>query len=183
MLMKNMLGNTKTLAKATGLLAAVAISLLYAGAGSALTEQGMDWGDPIPGHCAVEDPGNWITEDGGCKDVATGVVFSYWSVNNPDGYPTFMTQDLAIEYCSQLNEGGFSDWALPSKDVLVAAGLNGAHGHLNFDTYNHDFVSSSKQGKKFVWFVWLYNGASITVSAASTTTVVCARNLPPEKKK
>jgi hypothetical protein len=171
---RKMIRSAGNVFKALGLLFAVAASLIYAGVGSALNAPTPDWGDPIPGHCAYEDPGFWVTADGGCKDVATGIVYSYWSVGNPYGYPDYMTHAEATDYCEGLVEGGFDDWILPSKDTLVEAAQNGAHGHLDFDTYTWWFMSSTAK-KKTVWIVRLYNASATQVGIGSTMHVVCVR--------
>ncbi len=48
-----------------------------------------------------------------CKDKDTGYT---WSAHAPKD----MDWDSAMTYCDKLTEGGYSDWTLPSKDVLLS---------------------------------------------------------------
>ena len=176
MTMKKSFPNNAFVIKSIGLTTAVVLSLFYAGAGSALSVPDLDPGDPIPGHCAFEDPDFWVTEDGGCKDVNTGVVYSWHAMG-------VMVQQDAINYCEGLSEAGYDDWKLPSKDILLEAADNGAHGHLNFDTYDMLFWSSSTRGKAAGAIVWLYSSDYSWVGQGSYMYALCARNLPTKKPK
>lgn len=47
-----------------------------------------------------------------CKDRDTGYIWSSLARNDMDW-------NSAISYCNNLTEGGYSDWSLPPKDVLL----------------------------------------------------------------
>ncbi len=147
--------------------------------GSTLSGKNLDLRDPIPGHCAYEDPGFWVTEDGGCKDVATGAVYSWWNLDYSGGVG--MSQAEAIAWCDQLVQAGFKDWELPKKEILIASAENGAKEHLNLD-HNGTYMTASSQGKKFPFVVSLRYARAYAVGPGSTDVAFCGRNLPPDKK-
>lgn len=67
-------------------------------------------GIPIPGskNLPVSDV---IPCARGCTDPATGYI---WSAVAPQD----MTWDNAIKYCENLTEDGYSDWKLPTRNIL-----------------------------------------------------------------
>lgn len=79
--------------------------------------------------CLIED-GNFASVEGGCKDLKTGRV---WSKNAgaPDRTRSFYTYAPAVSYCSNLVEGGYDDWRLPTRDELVRVADNGAGTYLD----------------------------------------------------
>lgn len=73
-----------------------------------------------PGACAFEDAG-WVTADGGCKDLAAGLV---WSASYDELYGASLPWSMANAYCNNLTEGGFSDWRLPRPAEIQTAFLH-----------------------------------------------------------
>jgi hypothetical protein len=68
--------------------------------------------------CAVETT-RFRSAYGGCHDTVTNLVWSSNTSNPARNKGTFSTQG-ATTYASDLVEGGYSDWRLPSKNELVA---------------------------------------------------------------
>lgn len=60
--------------------------------------------------CASETP-YFRSGEGGCKHLSTGLV---WSAKAP----TPLTHEYAVSYCSDLKEGLYDDWRLPSAEEL-----------------------------------------------------------------
>ena len=72
-----------------------------------------------PGACAVED-NDFRTEDGGCKDLQTGIVWSAYSLSlNP---PMTFTWEEAIAYCDDLVEGGPTTTPVSSRSTSPIRG-------------------------------------------------------------
>ena len=76
-----------------------------------------------PGDCVAPDDSSFASLDGGCKDLATGRVWS----GQPD---TQWSLESANSYCISLVEGGQSDWRLPTVDELRAVYGHGGLTHL-----------------------------------------------------
>jgi len=102
----------------------------------------------------VTDGGGWLTTDGGCKDISSGMVWSaisagtynwhqaVWNQAAPgstspdvqdegrttDNDPGFsnMTDSNSQAYCHDLVESGYSDWLLPRESWFNTANASGA---------------------------------------------------------
>jgi len=74
-----------------------------------------------PGACTVNDA-SFTTADGGCKDLATGAV---WSAEVPLGNYAF-----AESYCADLVEGGFDDWRIATLSEMAEFCADGAYTHV-----------------------------------------------------
>lgn len=74
-----------------------------------------------PGACILEDTA-FMTAEGGCKDLATGAV---WSAEAPIGNYAF-----AEAYCADLVEGGFDDWRIPTLTEMQEFCADGAYTHV-----------------------------------------------------
>lgn len=148
-----------------------------------------------PGACKINDA-TFITADGGCKDISTGLIWSSLGpyINDwyrvvwdslktgaliPDvddyGRGSDYSEDLTdtpcgsycdddsnaqsdvISYCKSLNEGGRTDWRMPTKAELQYVGANGANNHLagNKTLY---YWSSSSVGNGYAYAVRLSDG-------------------------
>jgi hypothetical protein len=107
-----------------------------------------------PGDCLVEDA-NWMSVDGGCKDMTTGRVWSAaYSAEYHEIWPNFYE---AQTICSDLVEGGYSDWRTPTLDELKAGYANGATGHINDGSPSGGKWSStygSKSKKTAYYFIF-----------------------------
>jgi hypothetical protein len=105
----------------------------------------MNWGacEPlIAGSfgCGIED-GQFVTADGGCKDLATGRVWS-----DRLGQNTYFDAEDDIE---ALTQGGFGDWRMPSESELLEWIANGGPGHMS-PPYMQDVYSTHRTGN------WVY---------------------------
>src|SRR5437867_2555256 len=96
-----------------------------------------------PGDCIVPDDAAFASVDGGCKDLATGRV---WSLQ-PDTNWSF---DNASKYCGDLVEGGQTDWRMPTIDELKAVYAHGGSSHLRLTQLTPaNWSSSSIPGKNY----------------------------------
>jgi hypothetical protein len=89
------------------------------------------------------------------------------------------TAGLAARLCSDLVQGGYSDWYLPSKDELSKLALNRAA--IGGFTQNW-YWSSTKQPEnepqfpgKYAWYVSFYNSEAGTINNHFTTTTNAVR--------
>jgi len=128
-----------------------------------------------PGDCVLEGSG-WSSTGGGCRDLATGGVV--WSRNALDQTGAYRTFQSAGAYCSDLVEGGFGDWRVPTKDELISASGHDAVHHLAGSTIpTHAFWSSTARGgKNYAYVVQFNDGIARLVTQNSWTDVSCVRN-------
>lgn len=104
-------------------------------------------------HCKTEDNGFFRTEDGGCKDLATGLVWSL-AIDNWD-WP------LTNEIGQNLEEGGFTDWRLPTIEEMQTAHAHGAPTHFDPGVVGIHMWSSETRGNKWAWKVVLMGDGSV----------------------
>ena len=71
----------------------------------------------FPGKCLAESA-IFKSAAGGCQFQESGLVFSLKS--NFNGVFKGVTKEAAVAYCDILNEGGYSDWTLPTQDQLFS---------------------------------------------------------------
>lgn len=116
--------------------------------------------------CIVNDAA-WTTADGGCKDLATGLV---WSLAAPGS----VSWDYARNYGANLVEGGFDDWRMPTEAELQAAWANGAPTHLAYP--GPAIWSTRTQGRWAYWVGLTSDGLSHRTLKASALTGVFVRN-------
>jgi hypothetical protein len=120
--------------------------------------------------CSV-DGGNFVSTEGGCKDTATGRV---WSTGYTDNTGIHNEQPALVSYCSNLTEGGKSDWRLPSQNELVKVAADGAGAHLNVtDIGAYNWSSDTKGPWGFA--VRLDTGAVFKTPKTSNFDGVCVR--------
>ena len=140
--------------------------------------------------CKIEDATRFVTVDGGCKDVKTGRVWSRNAVS-PERGGSFWTFTGAKNLCSNLVEGGYDDWRLPTYTELKTVSANGAGTYLDVfwtvdgsggPPYQYDFSkwsSTTVKGGKFAYVVALGSGAvqsaGWATNGASWADVVCVR--------
>jgi len=77
--------------------------------------------------CAVED-GAFATADGGCKDLATDLVWSSQNMGVTGGGVSLGNAEQAI---ADSSEGGFSDWRMPTAEEMQTVAANGSMTHFN----------------------------------------------------
>jgi hypothetical protein len=97
------------------------------------------------------------TEDGGCKDLRTGLVWSLEAFGS-------VTWGYARDYGDNLVEGGFHDWRQPTVDELSTAFLNGAPTHFAYPVgglNNIEFWSSENTGKRWAMTVELMSDGEV----------------------
>lgn len=94
--------------------------------------------------CLIDDEA-FATANGGCHDLATGLVWSRKKVGICCGGWSW---ESAVQFCEDADEGGYTDWLLPTLEALETVHANGAPTHFNWpDTSpGSSFWSSKKQG-------------------------------------
>jgi hypothetical protein len=127
---------------------------------------------PFKHNCLIDDDA-FVTADGGCKQLATGLSWSFispvkmqwqeavWDSQNPpgnappDGNDHGRTEDYdgagvdpldqsIVNYCHSLVEGGFADWRLPALNELRDAYALGEGAATHFSfDTNKEFWSST----------------------------------------
>ncbi|MBR4531399.1 DUF1566 domain-containing protein [bacterium] len=111
-----------------------------------------------------------------CFDSATGLV---WSGKAPERIRWID----AVDYCKNLNEGGFSDWRLPSIAVLTTLvqncyNSNGCTGDTDgkYSKFGDIvFLWSSSGGSSEAQGVYFYNAASQSKSVDESFDARCVR--------
>jgi hypothetical protein len=98
---------------------------------------------PLIHACVLEDE-FFVTADGGCKDLRTGLV---WSLQVPGA----VSWDYTRDYGENLVEGGFDDWRMPTVEELETAFANGAPTHFVYHTGDFLFWSSEHRGSRWAW--------------------------------
>lgn len=145
-------------------------------------------GQSLPGACLINDS-QFRTQDGGCKDQSTNLVWSSVSSNRmnwndiiwdsqfpgasaPDaddygrtndyteGQVSYFPTTTSSSYCKNLIQGGYSDWRLPTSAELSAAYGRSARDYLR-TVMNESYHSSSSQNS--------WNGAAaVNLSSGAT---------------
>lgn len=122
-----------------------------------------------PNDCFLNDA-LWNSEEGGCRDLTTGLVWSEDSII----LGMQNTWDGAQLYCQTLEEGGYDDWFLPSKDQMLEGAANGAAAH--FTMIDGIAWSSTPKGNNRAWAVNMVQGFADTDFKASTRNCRCVRD-------
>ena len=138
-------------------------------AGLLLTQAGFRW-EGNPGDCAVEGAG-WTSTNGGCQDP-TGRV---WAASRMGQGGPQATYSASKTYCSNLVEGGYSDWRLPSKAEFQNAVANSAAAHLNLPDQGWGRWLSETKGKQWGYFGVFQDGTIHQTLQTSTLDVMCVR--------
>ncbi|TDJ55177.1 MAG: DUF1566 domain-containing protein [Planctomycetota bacterium] len=103
--------------------------------------------------CAVEDD-SFATADGGCKDMATGLVWGVIGINR--NWPT------SVDLIADSVEAGFTDWRMPTRNEWLEVINNGAANHFGSGhavTGGARYWSSTTQGNR-AWSVVIATGES-----------------------
>lgn len=116
--------------------------------------------------CLIDD-GGWVTADGGCTDVTTGLV---WSLAAPGS----VDWNYAQNYGANLVEGGYSDWRMPTEAELQGAWANGAPTHLAYP--GPAIWSTRTQGRYAYWVGLCTDGRSHRTLKGSYLTGVFVRD-------
>jgi hypothetical protein len=147
------------------------------------------------GACALEEPG-WATVtslDGtssDCQDQATGLVWSSSAIGRTGHGWSY---DYAVTGCSNLEEGGFSNWRLPTIQEIQAAAGHGAITHVSITWTNVDdpnnplpytargiFARESKGNKAYI--AHLDDGTYFQIDKRRWTTDFDAVGRRPEQQ-
>jgi hypothetical protein len=124
----------------------------------------------VPGTCTINDE-HFATLEGGCTDLNTGITYS--AVNYyPDAGSTNLTFSGASSFCSNLDQGGFTDWRLPTLAEIEATGDNNlAAGHgdhfadlpgtgLPFESGVGKWTSTTDKSKRYGYWGRLNGGTT-----------------------
>jgi hypothetical protein len=125
-----------------------------------------------PADCLVNDSA-FTTAEGGCLDLATGVVWGTYSQFGTSA--SALTWTNAMAYCDGLAEGGYSDWYLPSKAQMLEAFAHGSASHLNVIAGFWPWSSTTK-GSQRAWIVSLTDGTARDVLKGSILSFICVRD-------
>lgn len=129
---------------------------------------GLEFMVVAPGDCILDDT-LFNSEEGGCRDLTTGLVWSTQSLQ----FGIQSTWEGAKTYCEDLVEGGYDDWFLPSRDELQEVFANGSATHMNLMTNSN--WSSTRRGNTRAWLVNLTDGNTWVDLIGSTRNCICAR--------
>jgi len=105
--------------------------------------------------CALPDDSAFATADGGCKDLATGLVWSTSGMGNGGNWRWNLAKDLI----DTSTEAGFGDWRMPSLDEWLDVIANGAATHFGggYSIGPVRYWSSTTRGNK-AWNVSIGTG-------------------------
>lgn len=120
-----------------------------------------------PGSCLQADDANFASIGGGCKDLRTGRVWS----GQMYGLGTW---PYAKDYCSNLVEGGQSDWRLPTKDELVTLHNDGGASYVNIWPTASIWSSTGAKGGGY-YTVVISTGFVGSATRSSGMGVACVR--------
>jgi hypothetical protein len=170
--------------------------------------------------CLIED-GFFQSADGGCKEMASGLVWSTISTSTMTWYAAVWDSLLAgstaidaddasrgndysesaaedcnlggylscdnstntyqsgsiniVSYCKNLNEGGKTDWRLPTRTEINSAYSAGAPSHLTGSLNQYFWVSSGYPGNPYSYMVNLSTGVNSYDSRVNPYRVICVR--------
>jgi len=122
--------------------------------------------------CKID--GRFVSTDGGCKDVNTGVVWSRQGVGAL--YTKQFTFSQATDYCAISEEAGLEDWRLPNIQELVQLSEFGGEQYLQLEDMNGFFWSSTAlPNSPESLALNLANGDSGSISQTNEQFVLCVR--------
>ncbi len=76
---------------------------------------------------------DFVTEDGGCKDLDTGLVWSSDTYSAGSGTSSRLnSEELCDDLIAAPEGGGYTDWRLPTLGEMESAIANGLNDHLDF---------------------------------------------------
>ena len=130
--------------------------------------------DP-PGACRINDA-NFVTADGGCKDLRTGLVWSS-EVVGVDWWVTWKYANSTV--VPNLREGGYADWRMPTKDELLTLASHNPGPYINwsYDYYGggRTHWSSTKAPGGSHYHVDLEAPAAYPGNQWTATKLLCVR--------
>ena len=121
--------------------------------------------------CVIEDSA-FVTAQGGCLDLATGLVWGRSTHDSHGGEIT--TWQSTVTYCDSLVEGGFDDWFLPSRNQALEVVAHGSATHLNVVPNFYWWTSTTKGGQR-AWAVDLFGGRVTDMLRGSLLPHICVR--------
>jgi hypothetical protein len=130
-----------------------------------------------PADCLLNDSA-FTTAQGGCLDLATGLVWGASSLSF-EGAAALSNWQGAMAYCDTLVEGGFSDWFLPTRNQALEVVAHGSATHLNLGTSGPGFLwwTSTTKGGQRAWAVDLWDGVRVQdILNGSSVPYMCVRS-------
>lgn len=143
----------------------------------------------VSGQCLVDDT-LFTTADGGCKDLATGLVWAAdTSAAQTSGNGVY-GNSVPFLPCENLNEqvyGGFTDWRAPTAGEIEDSITNGLNTHLDF------FLDGSNDDGRYRWtdctrkvkgtrkrYKLRYSDGDLQLVLSDGASVTCVRGLPAD---
>ena len=118
------------------------------------------------------------SSDWGCWNSsivgADGTSIGMGNQNTNDIMSGCSTAGIAARICGDLNQGGYSDWYLPSKDELNKLYLN-RNAIGGFTSYNA-YWSSSESSNTHAWYQDFLNGSQSAINKTNSILVRAVRS-------
>ncbi|TWU28461.1 DUF1566 domain-containing protein [Bythopirellula polymerisocia] len=138
--------------------------------------------------CVVDDD-YFSTEDGGCKDLFTGLVWSP-DLRGITGNPNAQGVAAPDFYCERAGimnpYNGHSDWRVPTLGEVEEAVANGLNFHLDFfldggpddGSYRYTTCSIKQRGVR-LWYAIRFSDGD-TKLTNGTAGILCVRGAPSD---
>lgn len=145
------------------------------------------------------DDGDFASQDGGCKDLSTGLVYApdVRALGHDDGVSLSNPQLYCDSWFNGINFGGHNDWRVPTVGEIEEGLANGLNSHLDFfldgspDDGEYRWTSCTKKvkGRNNRYAIRFTDGdVQLMTYGPDPNFLVCVRGLPsdndcPGKKK
>ena len=162
-------------------------------------------GQSIPGSCVATNA-QFRTQEGGCKDLVSGIVWSSLSsgtmiwddaiwdpvtnvgsvaadVNDfgrtndyDEGVPFTTTDGSIVSYCKSLNEGGYNDWRMPTFAEMQDVSSRSGKDYLRTVANSFYHSGSSSTTALQTYSVNIVTGVLLLATKATARNVFCVRS-------